>query len=272
MSLTKQELAKRKDFERQYRDGQHPALQAIERVVCGCDYGGTSWTTRSEADRINRALDLSPGVSLLELGAGSGWPALYLAAQAGCDLTLTDLPPGALIIAMERAVRDDIPGAFRASAADAAHLPFRDAQFNAINHSDVLCCLVQKREVLAECRRVIRRAGRMAFSVIYIAHGLSPKDHAAAVASAPAFAESDKNYPTLVAETGWKIRQRHDLTSTFLANCRKRVCAEESMRAELEPLIGATEFDARHSRYRRRIHALERRHIRRELFVLDAAT
>jgi SAM-dependent methyltransferase len=82
---------------------------------------------------------------LLEVGAGSGWPALYLAARAGCDVTLTDLPPGALRIAMERAARDGIPGACQAGAADAAHLPFRDAHFDAINHSDVLCCLVQKR-------------------------------------------------------------------------------------------------------------------------------
>jgi ubiquinone/menaquinone biosynthesis C-methylase UbiE len=271
MSLTEQELARRGDFERQYRDGQRPAVQAVERAVCGCDYGGTSWATRAEADQIIGALDLGPGGSLLEVGAGSGWPALYLAARAGCDVTLTDLPPGALRIAMERAARDGIPGACQAGAADAAHLPFRDAHFDAINHSDVLCCLVQKREVLAECRRVIRPAGRMAFSVIYIVPGLSPADHAAAVATAPAFAESDKSYPALVAETGWTIRERHDLTSAFMANCREKVCAEEALRVELEPLTSAAEFDARHARYRRRIGVLERRHIRRELFVVGPA-
>lgn len=271
MSLTEQELARRGEFERQYRNGQLPAVQAVERAVCGCDYGGTSWATRAEADRIIGALDLGPGVSLLEVGAGSGWPALYLAAHAGCDLTLTDLPPGALRIAMERAARDAIPGACQAGAADAAQLPFRDAHFDAINHSDVLCCLVRKREVLAECRRVIRSTGRMAFSVIYIAPGLSPVDHAAAVATAPAFADSGKSYPALIRETGWAIRQRHDLTSAFMANCREKVSSEAARRAELEPLSSAAEFDARHARYRRRIGVLERRHIRRELFVVDPA-
>jgi hypothetical protein len=68
----------------------------------------------------------------------------------------------------------------------------------------------------------------MAFSVIYIVPGLSPVDHAAAVATAPAFAESEKSYPALVAETGWTIRQRHDLTSAFMANCREKVRAEEA--------------------------------------------
>jgi ubiquinone/menaquinone biosynthesis C-methylase UbiE len=269
MSLTELELARREEFERQYRDGQRPAVQAVERTICGCDYGGTSWATRAEADQIIGALDLGPGVSLLEVGAGSGWPALYLAERASCNVTLTDLPPGALRIALGRASRDGISGACHACAADAANLPFRDGYFDAINHSDVLCCLVQKREVLAECRRVIRPGGRMAFSVIYIAPSLSPMDHAAAIATAPAFAESDKSYPTMISETGWSIRQRHDLTSEFMANCRKKVSAEESLRAELEPLTSAASFDARHARYRRRIGVLERRHIRRELFVVD---
>lgn len=124
---------------------------------------------------------------------------------------------------MERAARDGIPGGCQAGATDAAHLPIRDGHFDAINHSDVLCYLVQKREVLAECRRVIRPGGRMAFSVIYIVPGLSPVDHAAAIATAPAFAKSDKSYPALIVETGWTIRERHDLTSAFMAICRKKV-------------------------------------------------
>ena len=269
MSLTNEELARRWEFERQYQNGQRPAVQAVERAVCGCDYGGTSWATRAEADQIIDALDLTPGMSLLEVGAGSGWPALYLAMQAGCDVTLTDLPPGALRIAIERAALDGIPGVCLASAADAARLPFRDAFFDAINHSDVLCCLVQKFDVLAECRRVIRPTGRMAFSAIYIVSGLSPTDHAAAVATTPVFADSDESYPILIEKTGWKIRARHDLTSAFLANCLKKVRAENELRAELEPLIGTAEFDARHGRYRRRVGVLERGHVRRELFVVD---
>jgi hypothetical protein len=35
---------------------QHPDLLAIEQAVCGCAYGGTSWTTREEAERIAQML------------------------------------------------------------------------------------------------------------------------------------------------------------------------------------------------------------------------
>ena len=78
MSLTAEELAKRDDFAAQYRRGQQAAMQAVERAVCGCDFGGTSWATQGEADRISADLELAPGVRLLEIGAGSG----YVQSQA----------------------------------------------------------------------------------------------------------------------------------------------------------------------------------------------
>jgi len=39
-------------------------------------YGGTSWTTKAEADRVGRLLDLAPLDRLLDIGAGAGWPQL----------------------------------------------------------------------------------------------------------------------------------------------------------------------------------------------------
>ncbi len=271
MSLTSKELAKRDDFDLAYRRGQLPAVRAVERAVCGCDYGGTSWATRDEAGRIAAALELAPGVRLLEVGAGSGWPALYLAGQSGCDVTLADLPLEGLRIAARRAVVDGLPGVCLAVVADAAHLPFRDGCFDVVNHSDVLCCLVQKREVLAECLRVLRPGGRMAFSAIWIQSGLSAADHARALETAPEFAESDADYPTLLAATGWAIRQRHDLTAEFMANCIRKLRAEEELRADLEPLTSAADFDARQARMRRRIAVLGLRHMRRELFIVEPA-
>jgi ubiquinone/menaquinone biosynthesis C-methylase UbiE len=271
MSLTLKELAKRDDFDLAYRRGQLAVVQAVERAVCGCDYGGTSWATQGEAGRIADALELAPGVRMLEVGAGSGWPSLYLARQSGCDVTLVDLPFEGLRIAAQRVVVDGLSGACLAVVADAAHLPFRDGCFDVVNHSDVLCCLVQKREVLAECLRVVRPGGRMAFSVIYVAPGLPAEDHARALETAPEFAWMDAGYPTLLAATGWAIRQQHDHTAEFMANCIRQLHAKDDMRAELEPLSDAADFDARQARMRRRIAVLGQGHLRRELFIVEPA-
>ncbi|MCH9000317.1 MAG: hypothetical protein IID48_18925, partial [Proteobacteria bacterium] len=64
----KQALIER--FANEYRLGRAEVVRAIERRVCGCDYGGTSWTTRDEALRLGGLLGLAPGRRLLEVGAG----------------------------------------------------------------------------------------------------------------------------------------------------------------------------------------------------------
>ncbi len=49
---------------------------------------GTNWTMRHEARLAGELLQLGPGKRLLEVGAGSGWPGLYLAGTTGCDVRL----------------------------------------------------------------------------------------------------------------------------------------------------------------------------------------
>lgn len=271
MSLTDRERAKREAFDLEYRLGLQPAMQEVERAVCGCDYGSTAWTTRDEADWIAAALGLGPGTALLEIGAGSGWPALYMGQTSGCDVVLTDLPLEGLGIARERAARDGLAGNCIALCADAALLPFDNDGFGAINHSDVLCCLIRKRQVLSECLRVIRPGGRMVFSVLHIPPGLSADDHARALETAPEFVEADADYPTLLEETGWVLLERRDLTGAFRESCQWRLRLEVERREELQPVLGQAEFEARQDRFQRRMPVLERGHLRRDLFHVTPA-
>ena len=104
-------------FGEQYRVRRSRVMREMERVVCGCDYGGTSWTTRAEAEQVGRLLRLCPGKWLLELGAGSGWPGLFLARTTGCTVTLVDVPLEAIRIAAERAMADQLDGACSAAVA-----------------------------------------------------------------------------------------------------------------------------------------------------------
>lgn len=257
------------EFEVSYARMRAPVMTAIERSVCGCDYGGTSWTTREEADRIGEALGLAPGKLLLEVGAGSGWPALYLAKQSGCSAILTDLPEEGLRLARERAAADGLADRCRIVQADGTKLPVDDASVDAISHSDVLCCLTDKLGVLAECRRTIRSRGRMAFPVIFVAAGLSRQDHADAVAAGPPFVETERDYPTLLARTGWRVVEAADLTATFIKSTRAMLEAREAHRKELKALLGAGEYDDMIARNREKIPAVERGLLRRMLFIAE---
>ena len=266
MPRTPEEQALIARFSKRYQLGQSAVMQTIERAVCGCDYGGTSWTTRQEACAIKNMLNLGPGRRLLEVGAGSGWPGLYLAAETGCDIALIDLPFEGVRIAKERAVSDRLPGACWAAVADGSALPFPNGSFDAIAHSDLLCCVARKSAVLAACREVVRPGGRMVFSVILIGPALSGTDYQRAVAGGPPFVETAIPYPDLLERTGWHLTDCADLTAAYL-DCVHRLLGEEEAHAEeLADLYGQDEFSEVLGRRRATVDALEHGLLRRQLF------
>ena len=56
MRCTPEELALKARFEAFYARSLTPVMLAVERAVCGCNYGGNSWTDRATADDIARRL------------------------------------------------------------------------------------------------------------------------------------------------------------------------------------------------------------------------
>lgn len=259
-------------LDRLYQNAQSEVMHEVERAACGCDYGSTSWATQSEVDGLIGRLGLGPGTRLLEVGAGSGWPGLYWATKTGCDVVLADIPFKGLRIAAERAERDRPSGHCWVVAADATDLPLRDGWFDAVSHSDVLCCLDPKRAALEACRRVVRDEGTMAFTVISITPNLSPTDHARAVESGPPFVETATDYSTMLRQSGWRITERRDLRASFIDTTRCLLQEREARADRLTAVLGATEFTRILAETRSRLEATERGHLRRELFVATAVS
>jgi len=261
----------RERFDKLYLRNQARAMRTVERCAFGCDYGATSWANRDEADELAKLLELVPGKRLLDVGAGSGWPGLYMAGASGCDIALVDVPFSGLRIAAERAVEDNLPGECWVAAADGANLPFADDSFDAISHSDVLCCLVEKRAVLESCRRVIRPGGRMVFSVIFVAPGLSPVEYERAIEAGPPFVETDTRYPALLAETGWNVIAERDVTAEFESMIQRQLDVDREQRDGMEAVMGATDYADRQNSYEFKFKAASDRIIQRSLFITAPA-
>lgn len=256
-------------FAASYEVSHLPAMLGVEQGVLGCDYGGTSWTTRQQAALIGEMLDLRAGVHLLDVGAGSGWPGLYLADLHGCEATLVDLPINALAKARRRAADDGIDSRIAVIAASGAALPFRDGSFDAISHSDVLCCLSEKRDVLRECRRVAGDGARMLFSVIVLPRDLTAADHRRAVDAGPPFVDTDLSYPDLLSQCGWQIVEHIDCTAEYRDCLRALVDAYDNNPALSEALGGAAVSDGR-ARRQTQIDAIDAGLLIREMYLVDA--
>ena len=254
------------------RIAQTKTVLGIERAVLGCDYGSTSWTTRQEADKVSALLELAPGKRLLDIGSGAGWPGLYLARVSGCDATLLDLPVEGLRTAISRAASDNSGGAIPAVAGDGTALPFTPGAFDAVSHSDVLCCLAEKGEALRACRWVLRPGGKMVFTVISIPPNLSPTEYKRAHTTDPPFLATESDYSSMLSEVGWDTIERTDVSANFLESTRRTLAEEEAHADALAGLYGAAEYAAKLDRRRRRIGLLEEELLQRELFVAAPST
>jgi ubiquinone/menaquinone biosynthesis C-methylase UbiE len=215
MTTVLSEQAVHDRFVEGYRHAESELAREIERCVCGCDYGASSWTTVDEIQTIIELMSLSDSSHLLELGAGAGWPGLYLTAQTGCRAMLTDLPLEGLRIGYKRAVKDGLADLVSITAASGSSLPFANACFDVIFHSDVLCCLADKEMVLLECRRSVSADGCMVFPAIFPVENLSKAEQQLVPAAGPPFAEIKQPYPQLLAQTGWKLTDQIDLSEEF---------------------------------------------------------
>jgi 2-polyprenyl-3-methyl-5-hydroxy-6-metoxy-1,4-benzoquinol methylase len=135
--VTSREQEVRDRFAGRYREQRVDVVQEIERRVIGADWGANGYTTIAQADDLASRLHLDAGALLLDIGAGRGWPGLYLAATTGCSVVLADVPLEALNVAAARIAERGAPAwCVNASARD---LPFPPATFDAVVHTDVLC-------------------------------------------------------------------------------------------------------------------------------------
>jgi ubiquinone/menaquinone biosynthesis C-methylase UbiE len=257
-------------FAKDYELGRSPAMRELERCVIGCDYGGTSWTTRSEANQIAELLDLRKGTRLLDVGAGSGWPGLFLALITGCDVVLTDLPLVGLQMANQRAIADGLVQRCRVVVADGATLPFKDASFDALSHSDVLCCMPAKLAMLRACRRVARVGAKMVFSVIALPPSLSKVERRIAIEAGPPFVDVADDYAHLLRRSGWHQLQRMDVTGEFSRAIRARIEGMQERAGALAQVLGMEEFSQSLERAHARIAAVDAGLLKREVFVSRA--
>lgn len=139
MTPSKDERDAAEHFAERYGRPVSDAARELEIRVIGADFGANGYTTVAQANLLAERLDLVPGKRLLDVGAGRGWPGLYLAKTTGCSVVVTDLPLEGMRAAVRRAAAEGLSPTARAVVGSARRLPFGPASHDAIVHTDVLC-------------------------------------------------------------------------------------------------------------------------------------
>lgn len=106
-------------------------------------------------------IELSPGMRILEVGAGPGilWQAGRERLPDGCRLVISDLSAGMLFEARQAILEG--PGHFDYTVVDAQAIPFPSGVFDLVLANYMLYHVPDRPRALREIRRVLRPDGRL---------------------------------------------------------------------------------------------------------------
>lgn len=252
---------------RTYAVGEHRVARAVELRTLGSDFGANGYATLLQVSELPGMLGLGPGRWLLDVGSGQGWPGLFLARETGCTVVLTDVPFEGLATAARRATNEDLEGRAWAVEARGQQLPLRPAMFDAVIHTDVLCCLRPKLTTLRATFGALRRGGRTAFTVIFPAPGLSESDARRAAEAGPPNCGLRTSYPSLLRSAGFVEVDERDLTDDYYATATRKLAVAEQFADEMTEMLGRKDYDEMQAERRLAVAAIDAGLLRRSLFV-----
>ena len=102
------------------------------------------------------------GRSVLDVGCGAGVD-LARFAKGGAEVTGVDVAPAAVALARANFEQQGLRG--RLEVADGEHLPFPDAAFDFVYAHGVVQYTANPRQLVDECRRVLKPGGEAMFQV-----------------------------------------------------------------------------------------------------------
>jgi SAM-dependent methyltransferase len=138
---------------------------SIRREAFGEDIGQNSWLTADEQRTFCEWLELDSSTELLEIGSGSGGPALFTARVTGCRVTGVDIHDTGVAAANDTARERGLAERAHFVCADArGRLPFDDGSFDAIICVDAIDHIYERSDVLREWHRLLRAGGRILFT------------------------------------------------------------------------------------------------------------
>jgi SAM-dependent methyltransferase len=195
---------------------------------------------------LARRARVGPNSRVLDLCAGLGGPARFLAWSTGCRVTALERHAGRAASALRLTRLVGLSRGVTVVRADALAVPFRTAWFDACLSQEALLHVPDKVSVLRECHRVLAPGGRLAFTD-WIAHprlGDRERQRLQAWMAATTL-QTLASYRGLLGRAGFGAIEAEDISDEWRPVLRRRHDAYRGLRAD-----GA----GRHDEYRQ-LHA-----------------
>jgi SAM-dependent methyltransferase len=227
-----------------YGNFANRAIEEVRRETYGEDFGQSSWVTGDEYRRFFRALDLRAGEHVLDVGCGSGGPALFLARETGCSVTGVDISAAGIAEANTLAQRSDGTRSVEFRQADVCEpLEFAGGDFDALVCMDVLCHLRDRGRIFREWHRILSPGGRVLVTDPVVVTGLVTKDELATRSSTGHFEFCPLGVnERLLRDAGFDLEPTLDATDQEATVSKRWHDGRQRRAAELTQLEGEVTF------------------------------
>ena len=232
-------------YDNVYGDFASVAEATVRRETYGEDMGQSSWLTADEWLRFADRLGIDANTNVLEVGSGSGGPAVYLAAARGCRLTGVDINEHGVRNSAALADARGLSGRVEFEAVDASKpLPFPDGRFDVVVSNDAICHIRDRGGVLRDWYRVLRPGGRVLFTDALVLTGIMSHDEIATRSSIGfyLFVPPGEN-ERLLRDAGFEVVSVEDVTANAATVAGRWHDARERQREVLVTREGQANFD-----------------------------
>lgn len=189
----------------------------------------------------NAGIDASSRV--LDVCSGMGGPARYLAHRRGCRVTGLDITKSRHEAAVRLTALVRLDHLVDLRLGNALDMPFADATFDVVIGQEAFAHVPHKPRLIAECARVVRPGGIIAFTDILRRDGLSAAE-LERLQSGMTFQslESLEGYSQLLAERGCALLVRDDLSAWWTEILKRRLEMYRSLKDTTVARFGVAHF------------------------------
>jgi sarcosine/dimethylglycine N-methyltransferase len=207
------------------------------------DYDQDHFGGLEAVDMLAEKAGISGSTHVLDVCSGMGGPARYLAHRLGCRVTGLDVTKsrheGA--IRLTALVKLDHLVEFRLG--NALDMPFADATFDVVIGQEAFAHVPDKPRLIAECARVVRPGGTIAFTDILRRDGLGAAEFER-LRRGMTFQslESLEGYSALLTDCGCAVVARDDLSAWWTEVLKQRLEMYRALKDTTVAKFGAAHF------------------------------
>jgi ubiquinone/menaquinone biosynthesis C-methylase UbiE len=187
---------------------------------------------------------ITPGMAVLDICAGLGGPARFLAHRYGVRVTGVDLTHSRCTASARLTALVRLSPLVRLLRADAQILPFRARVFDAAVSQEGLLHVPDKAAVVRECARVLKPGARLAFSD-WVARPRLEENERRRLDEwmAAVTLQRIEGYRKLLARAGFTLVEAEDLSAEWIGILRERLRMYRGMRGQTVARLGQARYD-----------------------------